>query len=369
MVQPSEKLKKVILIMGVTGAVYVCLKYLLPLVIPFLFAYGIALLLRPSAEWVAGKCRVKIYGKFYGIPISVVGVGEFLVIIGVLGVVIYLGGRKLYGELGLLMDHLPLWIESLDVWLTGICHKMEVFFCLKRNYLVLQARDMLLSLVSSIKSTAMSYLMVSSMTIFKWFVKATVMWVILMIGVMLSLQEMDSWKNRGKRSMFEAEFLMIKRRLAVVGNAFIKTQGTIMFLTMIICTTGFWLLGNPYYILGGIFLGLLDALPIFGTGTVLVPWVVISFLRGKVGYGTALLVIYVICYFLREMIEAKMMGNKVGLSPLQTLISMYIGLQLFGLLGFLLGPIGFLMIKDIIGSIESQTSDNYFQGQSHEHND
>ena len=65
-----------------------------------------------------------------------------------------------------------------------------------------------------------------------------------------------------------------------------------------------------------------------------------------------LLAIYIICYFLREMMEAKMMGDKVGLSPLETLISMYVGLQLFGLLGFLLGPIGLLLIEDIVQSID-----------------
>lgn len=355
MVQPSEKLKKIILIMGVTGAVYVCFKYLLPLVIPFLFAYGIALLLRPSAEWVAGKCRVKVHGRQYGIPVGVAGGVELLLILGLLGVGIYFGGRKLYGELGMLMDQIPVWIEGLDMWLTEICHKMEVYFCLKRNCLVFLVRDMLLGLVSSVKSTAMPYLMINSMTIFGWFVQVTVVWVILMIGVMLTLQEMDSWKARGRRSIFESELVMIKRRLAVVGHAFIKTQGTIMLLTMIVCTVGFWLLGNPYYILGGICLGLLDALPIFGTGTVLIPWAIISLIRGDFGYGIALVVIYVICYFLREIMEAKMMGDKVGLSPLETLISMYVGLQLFGLLGFILGPVGLLLIKDIVSSIESKT--------------
>lgn len=357
MVQPNEKLKKMIVVTGVTGAVYVCFKYLLPLVIPFLFAYGIAVLLRPSAKWVSKAGGVNIRGKRYQIPVGVVGGVELLLLLGLLGVGIYLGGRKLYGELGMLMDQIPVWIDGLDLWLTGICHNMELFFCLKENRLVILVRDMLLGLISSVKRTAMPYLMVNSMTIFGWIVKVTIVWVILMIGVILTLQEMDSWKARGRRSLFEGELRIIKHRLAVVGNAFVKTQGAIMLLTMTICTAGFWLLGNPYYVLGGIGLGLLDALPIFGTGTVLIPWILISFIRGRFGYGGVLLAIYVICYFLREIIEAKMMGDKVGLSPLETLISMYVGLQLFGLLGFLLGPIGLLLIKDLAGSIISQMAD------------
>ena len=191
MVEPSKKLKKIILIVGVTGAVYLILKYLLPLVIPFLLAYGIALLLRPSAGWLAKRCRVKVRGKYYGIPIGLIGVLELLVVMGILGCGLYFGGRKLYAEAGMLMEQIPLWIEALDKWLTGICHQMEVVFCLKRGCLVLLAREMLLGLVTSIKSTAMPYLMVNSMTIFRGVIQITVLWVILIIGVMLSLQEME----------------------------------------------------------------------------------------------------------------------------------------------------------------------------------
>ena len=87
-----------------------------------------------------------------------------------------------------------------------------------------------------------------------------------------------------------------------------------MLLTTVICTAGFWILKNPYYILAGISLGVLDALPVFGTGTVLIPWAVIRFFQGKWGAGILMLAIYLACYFLRELLEAKLMGSRVGLS-------------------------------------------------------
>jgi len=64
--------------------------------------------------------------------------------------------------------------------------------------------------------------------------------------------------------------------------------------------------------------------------------------------------LYLICYFLREILEAKMMGDKVGLSPLETLIAMYVGLKLFGIPGFLLGPIGILLICDLLETLENE---------------
>ena len=248
----------------------------------------------------------------------------------------------------MLLDQIPIWIEELDIWLTFACHKMETMFHLKENIMVMLARDMLRGLGTSIKGTAMPYLMMNSMSIFKYLIRLAAVSVVLTIGVMLSLQEMEMWKKRGRESVFSDEFVLIHNRLKLMANAYIKTQGSIMLLTMVICSIGFWMMGNPYFILAGIGIGILDALPIFGTGTVLIPWAVILLFRGNVGKGIGILAIYAICYFVREILEAKMMGNKVGLSPLETLISMYVGLQLFGILGFVLGPVGLVLIEDLV---------------------
>ena len=72
------------------------------------------------------------------------------------------------------------------------------------------------------------------------------------------------------------------------------------------------------------------------------------FLQKQWVYGMVLIGLYVMCYILRQFLEAKLMGTQVGLSPLETLVSMYVGLQLFGLAGVFLGPIGLLMIEDLV---------------------
>ena len=90
------------------------------------------------------------------------------------------------------------------------------------------------------------------------------------------------------------------------------------------------------------------ALPIFGTGTALVPWSILLLFKREWGHALILFGLYLLCYFLREFTEAHLMGKKMGLSPLETLAAIYVGLQLFGLFGFLLGPIGLLIIKDFV---------------------
>ena len=159
---------------------------------------------------------------------------------------------------------------------------------------------------------------------------------------------MDDIRERKSDSMFHREFSLIGRRLVNVGSAWLKTQLVIMSITSIICTAGLFFIGNPYSLLLGIGIGFLDALPIFGTGTVLIPWGIFMLIQKKWKSGLVLLGLYVVCYFIRQILEAKIMGGKVGLSALETLISMYVGLKLFGIAGFLLGPMGLLIIEDFV---------------------
>ena len=95
MEKPKEKLKKILMIAGVTGAVYAGCKYLLPLVIPFFAAYGTAVLLEPSARWIQKKLSIKTGGKTWKIPIEAIGGAELAAVLLALGAGIYFGGCRL----------------------------------------------------------------------------------------------------------------------------------------------------------------------------------------------------------------------------------------------------------------------------------
>ena len=348
MEKPSRKLKKTILILGVTGAVYLSFRFLLPLVIPFLIAYVFALSLRPSALWVERKTRFTYKKKVISIPLALIGGVEILLFMIVLGAVLYFGGRKLFMEARLLLKNLPQILDGMNSWLMDNCSFVERFLKLPDGYMVDVVSDIITGGEAAVKSRAMPFLMSNSMTILKRVIQFTVIVVILLIATVLSLQEMDDIRSRRDNSMFCYEYAMLGNRLMTVGSAWLRTQATIMLFTMVICSIGLFFLGNPYFILLGIVIGLLDAMPIFGTGTVLIPWALISLIEKHWLSGIGLIIIYVICYFVREMMEAKIMGGKVGLTPLETLVAMYVGLQLFGILGFILGPIGLLIIEDIV---------------------
>lgn len=344
-----EKVRKCIRIACAAGAVYGGFRFLLPLVLPFLFAWLTALALKPSAGAIASRLKVTVRGRAFGVSAGAAGVLELGAMAGAVVCLLYFGGKKMFQELSMLANRFPWWIERLDYYLTGICRQVEGTLSLKPDTIVCIARDMIRSLGGALKQGAMPYLMGNSVTAARYCIHFCVIMVLYVIGVMLFIQEMDQWKEKMARSVFCLEFDRIIRLLRRAGNAYVRTQGAIMVLTTVICMAGFFLLGNPYYILAGVGIGLLDALPVFGTGTVLIPWTIFCFLGGRWGRGLLVFGIYLACYFLREILEAKLMGNQVGLTPLETLVSVYVGLQLFGLLGFILGPVGLLIVKEFGG--------------------
>lgn len=344
----TKKQRKLLLIAGITAAVYICFKYFIPLFLPFLAAYLIALILRPSAAFLERKLRFRIRGKQFGIPIGVIGGIQIILILILLGTGFFYGGRRLFMEANQLINAVPEWIHRFDHWLTGMCHAVELFCRLKEGVLVKLVQDVLLGTARTFKNAAMPNLVVNSVAVFGFIIKVLVLTIILFIASILSLQEMDELRKRRYNSIFRREFSLLSRRLATTGSAWFRTQFVIMFLTTCLCILTLIAIGNPYYITAGISIGLLDALPIFGTGTVLIPWSILLLFQKQWTRGFLLLGLYVVCYFLREFLEAKLMGDKMGLSPLETLISIFVGLKLFGFLGVLLGPVGLMLIEDLV---------------------
>ena len=119
---------------------------------------------------------------------------------------------------------------------------------------------------------------------------------------------------------------------------YIKAYSVILLVTFAQLFVGFLILGVSYATTLAIVIALLDMLPVIGTGTVLIPWAIISMLMGDTPLGIGLLILFGIITVIREVIEPKLIGSSIGMHPLLTLIAMYAGYRLFGLWGILLLP-------------------------------
>jgi sporulation integral membrane protein YtvI len=122
-------------------------------------------------------------------------------------------------------------------------------------------------------------------------------------------------------------------------GVFVRSYILVFLLTCTELSLGFAVLQLPYPVLLGVLIAVVDILPVLGTGLVLLPWALICIIIGNYFLGVGLLVLYIAITVIRNIVEPKLVGNQIGLHPLATLISMFVGLQLFGLLGLFLFPV------------------------------
>ena len=119
----------------------------------------------------------------------------------------------------------------------------------------------------------------------------------------------------------------------------LRGYGILFLLTFAELLTGFLLLRLEYAALLALLIAILDILPVLGTGTVLLPWAAIRLLLGQSGGALQLVGLYLVITVIRNVLEPRIIGGQVGLPPIVALVSMYLGLKLFGFLGLFALPI------------------------------
>ncbi len=144
----------------------------------------------------------------------------------------------------------------------------------------------------------------------------------------------------------------IKREMFNVLGSYIRAQiilMTICFFELLISFNilSFLKFNLQYPLIFSIVICIIDALPILGAGAVLLPWSLISFVTGDINLGLALIVIYFLVLSVRQMLEPKLISQNLGVHPLVTLISMYSGFKFFGVIGFLIGPVVMIILKNV----------------------
>lgn len=122
-------------------------------------------------------------------------------------------------------------------------------------------------------------------------------------------------------------------------GGYVKAQAILSLGVLVILTAGFILMRQEYGLLLALLLAVLDFIPIIGAGTVMLPWAAIDLVMGKFQHAAALLIIWSIIALFRRVAEPKAVGSQTGLSPVLTLVSIYAGMKLGGVLGMILGPI------------------------------
>ena len=135
-------------------------------------------------------------------------------------------------------------------------------------------------------------------------------------------------------------------------GCYLKAQMKLILISFLISLIGLYIfsvagMNVKYPLIIAIGIAIVDALPIFGSGTVMVPWAVISAFNGDIKLGVAILVLWIIMSITRQLIEPKIVSGQIGIHPIFTLIAMYTGFKFLGFIGMFVGPIVLIILKNI----------------------
>lgn len=329
-------IQKNLRLLALFAGFFLTLRYILPLAFPFLLGGLLALAGEPMVGFFCRKCR------FPRALASAVGVTLSFCLIS-LGLMLLLGliireVRALTGLLPDLTDALRSGMTALSGWLLGMTSRAPESLqpMLTRNVTELfsggsalldRAVDFLLRLASGILSRVPG----SALTLGTGIIAS------FMISAKLPVLQ-ASFRARIPQERFSRlQDTLTGLKAAVAG--WLKAQLKLSAVTFCVVALGFLLLGVSHFPLWAGLVAIVDAFPILGTGTVLVPWSIVCFAQGDHFRAFALLGLYGGVTLIRSALEPRLVGKHLGLDPLVTLVALYVGFRLFGLPGMLLSPL------------------------------
>lgn len=171
--------------------------------------------------------------------------------------------------------------------------------------------------------------------------------VIAVISGIFILRDMESLAKSAREYAMLRGCRRVLKRLKRTTATYFKAQLVIMLIISIICVVGFRLMQSPYYLILGMGLGLLDALPLIGTGLFLYPAALLYLLAGKLATAAGCVLLVLAASFTREFLEPRLIGEKLGIYPIAILAAVYVGMVLYGPAGVILGPLSLSLMQEI----------------------
>ena len=338
--------RRLVLLLGsgvIVFLVYLAVRYLFVLASPFIIAYGIALVIEKPVNALA-----KVFRGKKALASTLIVTGLTIIIAAAVFYITWLGVAEIKSFIAN-FEYLFIMVRQKTA---GICLDVDGMLGLSDGCsleFVCSCADRIRRVFRNgqPEEVVSSVLRISFPILVNTAVIAGAVIVCLISVVYLSgvLEKVRKWREN---SIFREEVCALTLELKKLIQVYFKIELIIMLINAGICIAGLLLIHNPYAVVIGILIGLVDALPFFGTGTVLIPWAVILLLFRNYYAGAVLLSVYVMTYFVREIMESKCMGDRLGIAPFTMLMVIFTGIMVYGILGFILGPLSYCMMKALI---------------------
>lgn len=316
---------------------------LLAFFMPFVIGWFLAYVASPLVNWL--EKRVRIVKKL----------GSALIIILVLagvGLLCYFLGSKLWQEIRALIENMPGLYRDLESGFYTVGENLEGIFEMLPEGVqegwqtVISNLDQTMgNLIGRISEPTMAAAGNFAKRIPSIFI-GTIVTFISSYFFIAEREEVIVWAKKVAPDPLVERMSMVMDNLKYAVGGYFKAQFKIMIVVCLILIVGFVILDVHFYFLLAILIALLDFLPFFGTGTALIPWGLYKLMVGDYKMVIGLVILYGVTQLVRQLIQPKLVGDSMGLKPLLTLVFLYAGYKIGGVLAMIFAvPIGMIVMN------------------------
>lgn len=329
------------------AATYAAVRWVLPWAAPFVLAFALAALLEPA---VLRLCRRRF-------PRPLAAGLCLITVLGAAAGLLWLLLRRLFAELSELVRSAPgiarTLSEALERWeasLRGLLARAPESFGAWLEQALSGAEEALLRLPGELSQRALRLVpaMASAAP------AALLFTVTAMVGAYFVSAGYPELLHRAARCLperFLCRARLLRRELRRTLGRWLRAQGILLGITFAVLTAAFALLRVDYAMLLALLTAAIDALPVLGAGTVLLPWAAWTALTGNVPLGVGLALTWGAVTVLHQSIQAKLLGDQLGLHPLWMLAAIWLGFRVWGVGGMLLTPLLAVCAKQALAGV------------------
>ena len=319
------------------AALFYCLfRYLLPWCLPFLLAFLIASLLEPLVLHLQRLLRFQ--RSFSALILT-------LTLLFLLGGLLSLLWSTLLSQMSALLSAAPAFFDAIPAAANDLLSRLERFSAASPEWFSRFLHEQFLQVITDADSLLRA--LTAAAATLPGSVLAVATCVLALFFTSASYPELCSALERSIPQIAMQKLLRLRDGVMRSLARWLRAQATLSLITFSELLVGFLLIRQRYSLLLAFLITLLDALPVFGTGTALVPWALVTLLFGFPPRAIVLLALYLCTLITRNTLEPRLLSAQAGLPPVASLFAMYLGYCTFGIAGMVLFPFFLLLLSQI----------------------
>ena len=324
---------------------WAALRYLLPWLLPFLFAAAAAAAMEPAVRFLQSRLRLR--RGFSSLMLT-------LFLLFVLGGLLSLLGAALAREARALLARAPALLAAAPAALGELLERVDRFGAACPPWLRAHVEETL----ARYAAEAGQLLAALTDRLFAWLAAAASALPRLFLGAATAVlatfflsESRPQLLAAARRSLSPAALSRLRALRGGLARSlarWLRAELTLCAVTFAELLTGFLLLRRPWALLPALLITLVDALPVFGTGTVLLPWAAVELLFRNVPRALALAALYLVTLTVRNVLEPRLLGAQAGVPPVASLLAMYLGFRALGVAGMVTFPFLLLLAAQLL---------------------